>query len=150
MRSPSDPSGPPPLGGGASGSGGDLDFNWCLEFFEKRGKEEFGDHFFKIVPEDHDLIFNLTIYFLGDKAQCEKLGLDVTKGILLSGPMGAGKTSLISLMKYVPPPERNFVMKTTREVSFEFIREGYEVIDRYSRMSFRDQHPRIYWRLRVM
>jgi DNA replication protein DnaC len=35
-------------------------------------------------------------------------------------------------------------MKSCRDVSFEFIQEGYEVIFRYSRMSFNNSHPRIY------
>lgn len=39
----------------------------------------------------------------------------------------------MNLMLFVPPPERNHIMKACRDVSFEFIQEGYEVIWRYSR-----------------
>jgi hypothetical protein len=35
-------------------------------------------------------------------------------------------------------------MKSCKDVSFEFIRDGYEVIGRYSRMSFNGRHPKIY------
>jgi len=35
-------------------------------------------------------------------------------------------------------------MKTCRDVSFEVIQEGYEVIWRYSWMSFNNHHPKIY------
>ncbi len=50
----------------------------------------------------------------------------------------------MNLMRFVPPPERNHIMKPCRDVSFEFIQEGYEVIWRYSRMSFSNSHPKIY------
>lgn len=51
---------------------------------------------------------------------------------------------LVIPMRFVPPPERNHIMKSCRDVSFEFIQEGYEVIWRYSRMSFNNGHPKIY------
>ena len=47
-------------------------------------------------------------------------------------------------MRSISPPERNHIIKSSRDVSFEFIQEGYEVIWRYSRMSFNNGHPKIY------
>jgi hypothetical protein len=134
----------PPSGGDAEGRGGqDLDLPWCLSFLEKRGKELYGAKF-KIHEEDHEIIFKLIVYFIGDKQNAEKLGIDLQKGILLTGPVGCGKTSLMNLMRFIPPPERNHIMKSCRDVSFEFIQEGYEVIWRYSRMSFNNSRPKIY------
>ena len=134
----------PPSGGDAVGrGGGGLNFPWCLSFLEKRGKELYGQKF-KIREVDYDIIFKLIVYFIGDQSETEKLGLDLQKGILLSGPIGCGKTSLMTLMRFVPPLERNHIMKSCRDVSFEFIREGYEVIGRYSKMSFNNDHPKIY------
>jgi energy-coupling factor transporter ATP-binding protein EcfA2 len=118
-------------------------FSWCLSFLEKRGKEHYGEKF-RIYPEDHTVIFKLIVYFVGDKQNAEKFGIDLQKGILLTGPIGCGKTSLMNLMRFIPPPDRNHVIKSCRDVSFEFIQEGYEVIWRYSRMSFNNSHPKIY------
>jgi hypothetical protein len=118
-------------------------FSWCISFLEKRGKELYGEKF-KIREEDHEIIFKLIVYFVGDTLNAEKLGIELQKGIILTGPIGCGKTSLMNLMRFVPPPERNYIMKTCRDVSFEFIQEGYEVIWRYSRMSFNNSHPKIY------
>lgn len=120
-----------------------MNFSWCLSFFEKRGKELYGDKF-KILKEDHTIIYKLLVYFLRDEEEAKRLGLELNKGILLTGPIGCGKTSLMNLMRFVPPPERNHIMKPCRDVSFEFIQEGYEVIWRYSRMSFNNGHPKIY------
>lgn len=129
---------------GVEGSGDtSFDFQWCLTFFEKRGKELYGDKF-KIHEQDHELIYKLIVYFLQDKPEAERLNIDLTKGVLLSGPIGCGKTSLMTLMRFVPPPERNPIIKSCRDVSFEFIQEGYEVIWRYSRMAFNNQQPRVH------
>jgi hypothetical protein len=128
-----------PLEGGISGEA----FAWCLSFLEKRGKELYGEKF-RIHREDHEIIFKLIVYFVGDKHNAEKLGIELQKGILLTGPIGCGKTSLMNLMRFVPPPERNHIMQACRDVSFEFIQEGYEVIWRYSRMSFNTGFPKIY------
>jgi energy-coupling factor transporter ATP-binding protein EcfA2 len=129
----------PTLDGGIKGEG----FAWCLSFLEKRGKELYGEKF-RIHQEDHQIIYKLIVYFIGDQSEAVKLGIDLSKGIFLTGPIGCGKTSLMNVMRFVPPPERNHIMKTCRDISFEFIQEGYEVIWRYSRMSFNNSHPKIY------
>ena len=129
----------PTLEGGIEGEG----FKWCISFLEKRGKELYGEKF-RISEEDFEIIFKLIVYFVGDKLNAEKVGIELQKGILLTGPIGCGKTSLMNLMRFVPPLERNHIMKACRDVSFEFIQEGYEVIWRYSRLSFNNSHPKIY------
>jgi DNA replication protein DnaC len=120
-----------------------IDFEWCVKFFEKRGQEIYGPNF-RIIPEDHEIIYKLVVYFLGHEDEAKRLGLDLRKGIMLTGPIGCGKTSLMSLMRLVPAKDRNFTMKTARDISFEFIQEGYDVINRYSKLSFTGSGPRIY------
>ncbi len=129
----------PLLVDGIAGDG----FKWCTSFLEKRGREQYGERF-RIYEEDLDVIFKLIVYFVGDKLNAQKLGLDLNKGILLTGPIGCGKTSLMNLMRLVPTPDRTHYMKSCRNVSFEFIQDGYEVIWRYSRMSFNNSLPKIY------
>lgn len=106
------------------------DFAKCLEFLEKKGKEHYG-HKFKIRKEDSPIIYKLLVYFIMDEANCKKHNLDPNKGILLSGPVGCGKTSLMFLMKYFAskPP----IVKPSREIAFDFNQDGYEVISRYGR-----------------
>jgi DNA replication protein DnaC len=120
-----------------------IDFDWCVKFFEKRGQEMYGPKF-RIIPDDHEIIYKLVVYFLGHEDEAKRLGLDLRKGIMLTGPIGCGKTSLMSLMRLVPVKDRNFTMKTARDISFEFIQEGYDVINRYSKLSFTGTGPRIY------
>ena len=102
-----------------------------IKWLEQKGKQSYGDSF-TISEEDISIITTLLVYFLNDEITAKTVGIDLNKGILLSGPIGCGKTSLMNIMRLVPQQERKFVLKTTREISFEFIKEGYEVIQRYS------------------
>jgi len=121
-----------------------VSFKWALEFFEKRGKEKFGQKF-RIYQEDHEIVYKLITYFLGDEKEGTRLGIDLKKGILLLGPVGCGKTQLMTLMREVPPTDKTFVMKTCRDISFEFGTNGFPALDRYSHLSFRENNtPRIF------
>lgn len=102
--------------------------NW-LEF---KGKQIFGDHF-KIYEEDKTIIYKLIAYSLQDQKMVKRCNINLEKGILLSGPIGCGKTTLMTLMKSLVPKEKKYYVKSCREVSFEFIKEGYDVIQKYSK-----------------
>jgi DNA replication protein DnaC len=102
-----------------------------IAWLEKKGKKDFGDKF-QFLGQDTTNITKLICYFLDDECTAAKFEIDLSKGILLSGPVGCGKTSLMALMRYVPQPNKKFFMKTCRDISFEFIKDGYEVIQRYS------------------
>lgn len=120
-----------------------IDFAWCLNFFEKRGKELFGEKF-RIYQDDHEMIYKILIYFLRLESEAENYDIDLNKGLLVTGPIGCGKTSLMTLMRSVPAPEFTYVVKPCRDVSFDFIQDGYEVINRYSRFSFSGQFAKGY------
>lgn len=82
------------------------DFNKIITYLNVKGKLLFGGKF-KIYPEDREILFSLCSYFIKDKSTCEKLGIDIHKGILLTGPVGCGKTSLIRLLKHIVPHQRH-------------------------------------------
>ena len=103
-----------------------------IVWLEKKGVEVYGNHFI-ILETDHPIVFKLIAYFLKDEQMCFQLNINLNKGILLSGPVGCGKTSLMNLMKYLTPIEYKFSVKPCRDISFEFIQDGYEVIHRYSK-----------------
>ncbi len=113
-----------------------FDFTRCLSFIETTGKKVYHPGF-KVIAEDYEVIFKLLAYFLKDNAGAEKFNLSFRKGILLSGPVGCGKTSLMNLLRFMLKPEERYNMKPCRNVSFEFIQEGYSVIHRYSQQSFK-------------
>lgn len=120
-----------------------FDFNKYLNFIENTGKKLYHQNF-RIYPEDHEIIFKLLVYFLQDTKSAEKLNISFEKGILLNGPVGCGKTSLMNIIRYIQPQENRYIMKACRDISFEFIKEGYSTIHKFSKQSFKNDAPRIY------
>lgn len=114
-----------------------LQYNYpeILAWLEQKGKQDYGERF-HFLEQDTLNITKLVAYFLKDETKSNEFGLDLTKGILLSGPVGCGKTTLMTLMKYIAKQNNRFYLKTCRDISFEFIKEGYEIIHRYSRGSY--------------
>lgn len=102
-----------------------------INWLQVKGTQLYGINF-KILETDHPIIYMLIAYFLKDQASCQQWKIDLTKGILLAGPIGSGKTSLMNLMKYLTPTEHKFYIKPCRDISFEFIQDGYQTIHKYS------------------
>ena len=107
-------------------------YDQIIIWLEKKGTELYGNHF-KILESDYHIIFKLIAYFLKDEQTCFQFNISLNKGIMLSGPIGCGKTSLMNIMKYLTPTEHKFFVKPCRDISFEFIQDGYEVIHKYSK-----------------
>lgn len=108
------------------------DYPEIIKWLEQKGKTDYGTQF-HFREADKNNLSKLIAYYLKDEVVATLFDLDLSKGILLTGPIGCGKTSLMSLMKYVTHRDNRFHIKTCRDISFEFIKDGYEVIHRYSR-----------------
>jgi DNA replication protein DnaC len=119
------------------------DYNHAMRWLEIKGKEQYGKQF-KLHSEDTLLIRRLLCYFLSDEYSATEFNINLDKGILLTGPIGVGKSSLMNLMRLFEPPGMRCIMKPCRDVSFEFIQHGYQIIHKYSRQSFRQFEPITY------
>jgi DNA replication protein DnaC len=120
-----------------------LSYLEIISWLEKKGIELYGKKF-KILETDHEIIYKLIAYFLKDEQACYQFNIDLEKGILLSGPIGCGKTSLMNLMKYLTATEHKFYVKPCRDISFEFIQDGYQIIHKYSIGKLYQSEPRTY------
>lgn len=112
-----------------------------INWLENKGVELYGNHF-KILESDYLIIYKLIAYFLKDEPTCFQYGINLNKGILLSGPVGCGKTSLMNLMKHLTPTEHKFLVKPCRDISFEFIQDGYQIIHKYSKGKLYESEPK--------
>jgi len=110
-------------------------FPASLDWLEKQGRIFFGDHF-TVFSEDHELIYKLLVYAIGDIENTQRHNLNFNKGILLNGPVGCGKTSLMTLITAFFPFEKQYTLKSVRDITFEFEKEGFQVIHRYSNLAF--------------
>jgi len=111
------------------------DFQKSLDFITKKGKAIYGINF-TLYEEDMTIIRQLFAYLIGDQENTQRQGLDPRKGLMLCGPIGCGKTSIMKLMQLMLPASYHYQVKACRDISFEFQKEGYEVIHRYSKRSF--------------
>ncbi|MCT4646497.1 MAG: ATPase [Carboxylicivirga sp.] len=111
-------------------------FSASLDWLEAAGKKHYGEHF-KLQKKDHHIIYKLLVYAIGDKENMQKQGLNPDKGILLSGPVGCGKTSLMHLVTYFFPVERRYTILSVRELTFTFVRQGYPILHKYAGASYR-------------
>ncbi len=106
-------------------------FPKLLQWLEQAGKTLYHSRF-RIVEQDLLIIRTLLHYFIRDESACKKLGIHLNKGIMLTGPVGCGKTSLLTLMKYLLPPKEQYGMNSCREISYNFSQKGYPIIQQYS------------------
>jgi len=110
-------------------------FEQCVAFLEKVGKVIYGQPF-RIHPIDYKVIFQLLVYFYYDLENVERLGLNLKKGILLSGPVGCGKTSLMYLFRNFLAEDEQYRVVTTQDIRLEFLRDGFPVVEKYTSKSF--------------
>jgi DNA replication protein DnaC len=111
------------------------DFKKCLLFLEIQGKSWYGSNF-KIIEDDLEIIYKLLIYSMRDELNAKKLDLNLNKGILLSGPVGCGKTSLMNLCNLFSKKGFEYKIKPTREIAFEFASQGYESLNPYIQKNY--------------
>jgi len=111
------------------------DFSKILIYLNAKGKLLFGERF-KIYDDDHNTIMTLCNYFIKDADNCEREGIDPDKGILLSGPVGCGKTSLMRLLHHLLPHHRPYQLIPSRNIVFSFNHIGFKTIEDYGSGQF--------------
>lgn len=103
-----------------------------ITWLRKTGRKHLGKNF--TIPENEKgIVFGILAWFLKDELVAKEMNIDLNKGILLSGPIGCGKTTLFKLMKKLPVDRKNFLMTSTRQIVSEFMQSGYEILENYSR-----------------
>lgn len=103
----------------------------CFVYLLNQGKSIYGQSF-KIDQNDYELLYKLLIYAIRDEVVAEKLSLDLSKGLLLMGPPGCGKTSFMHLLKPFFAMRYQFQIKSCRTIGFEFNRKGFDILENYS------------------
>lgn len=111
------------------------DFEKILVYLEAKGKLMFGKNF-KIYREDREVLYKLCLYAIQDKTRSAQIGIDINKGLLLSGPVGCGKTSLMKLMKHIVPHQRPYEVIPCRNIVFGFNHLGFKIIEDYGNSQF--------------
>lgn len=111
------------------------DFPKILVYLEAKGKRLFGRDF-TLQEKDREMLLKLSNYFIRDLENCEKDGIDPDKGILLTGPVGSGKTCLMKLMRHIAPHHRQYEVIPARNIAFSFNHLGFKTIEDYGNGMF--------------
>jgi hypothetical protein len=111
------------------------DYDGIIEYINDKGRTRQGEHIY-IDAIDRPVAMRLLAYFLRDKTVAEQYGMDLRKGILLNGPYGCGKTTLMYLMREhfisVNKPD----IRLCKRIVTDYCVEGFESMLRYGRNSF--------------
>ncbi len=107
-----------------------FDFMTCVRYMNHMGRQKYGPSF-SLKGEDRDILHKLISYAISSEDQCAYHGLDLKKGILLTGPVGCGKTSFMTLLPDFMFAFQRYQVKNTREIAAEFHKDGYETIQKY-------------------
>lgn len=110
-------------------------FNKILEFLQAKGKNLFGENF-KLYEDDIPIIYKLCIYSIQDERSCKKVDIDINKGLLLTGPVGCGKTTLMKLIRHITPHKKQYKIIPCRNTVFSFNHIGYKTIEDYGNQGF--------------
>ena len=111
------------------------DFDKMLIYLDAKGKLLFGRKF-RIYDRDKQIIYKLCLYIIQDRSACEEFDIDIDKGILLSGPVGCGKTSLLRLIRYLVPHRKPYEVIPTRNIVFSFNNIGYSTISQFGNSTY--------------
>lgn len=111
------------------------DYRANYESIIREGKEMFGEkfHFDQI---DKPVILKLMTYFLQDEAVAEALNIDLYKGLVITGPVGCGKTSILQIFNALMPKNRQFLVRSCCRISLDYMEDGHQTIRRYTSDSF--------------
>jgi len=91
----------------------------CARMFWERVKTINPD--FVLTPDNEPIIHSLIKYFANDPT-IESQGISLNKGILLAGPVGCGKTSIMKAFGLFPSSFNHFAIRDCREIALEFMR----------------------------
>ncbi|MES2649380.1 MAG: ATPase [Bacteroidota bacterium] len=112
-----------------------INYTWLWAFLDLKGKERYGLKF-RLHSADVATIVILLAWYLKDETAAKQLNIRLNAGLLLSGPVGCGKTTLVKLCATIPGSKERPWVKSCREISYEVEVDGPSTILHYTRHSF--------------
>ena len=107
------------------------DYNKIIPWFRRKASKFIGKEYV-ISESEKGIVFALVAWMLKDDLVAKEMNFDLNKGILLSGPIGCGKTTLFKILRSCNFPASKYGIVSTRHIVSEFMQSGYEILEKYS------------------
>lgn len=83
-----------------------------------------------IINEENQAIIMQLAYYFSQDPRMSEFDIDPNKGIILAGPTGCGKTTLMKL--YQNNMHQSYSVVSCRKVGYDFAEKGFKAIEAYS------------------
>ncbi len=103
----------------------------CIQYIQLQGSSLYGCKYL-IHTSQRQQLHKLLAYATADREACTFYGIDLRKGLLISGPVNSGKTSLLHLLKPFFEPEKQYSIRSCREVVYCYDLFGEQSLQRYT------------------
>lgn len=114
-----------------------------MEYIEQKGKEIYGSKFH--IKNEHLLpIQKIIVFAVHAEKYSSTLGLDLDKGLLISGPEGCGKTAIMHLCKPFFGKRFAFEIHSSKSISHEYARLGFESLHEFLQEKYKYSSPKTY------
>ncbi|MGX5819220.1 hypothetical protein ACWKWU_13540 [Chitinophaga lutea] len=107
------------------------DYVQLLQMVGEKGQALYGPQY-TIHDVDRALVTRLITYFTADEHVAAREGIQLHKGLLLCGPVGCGKSSLLNIMRSLSGETKTYGIVSCRNLVTHFNEAGFGVIHRYS------------------
>ena len=111
---------------------GNRQYNYfkCMQYLQQQGRILYGSSY-RIHPSQRQQVYRLLVYATANKEECALYGINLQKGLLVTGPGNSGKTSLLHLLKPFFQTNRQYIIRSSKEVAFCYERFGTHTVQQY-------------------
>ena len=108
---------------------GNRQYNYlkCIQYLQQQGRILYGSSY-RIHPSQRQQVYR---YATTNKEECAIYGINLQKGLLVTGAGNSGKTSLLHLLKPFFQTNRQYIIRSSREVAFCYERFGTHTVQQY-------------------
>jgi hypothetical protein len=109
-------------------------------------KQKFGNEF--ILDEYSEPLVNLLAMYFTNDPRVEEKGISLSKGILLHGGVGTGKSSILSC--FTKNQKQSYRMVDCITVASEYSKDGYDSLIPFTSSGTQNRSPREYWQQQIL
>lgn len=102
----------------------------CIQYLQQQGRNLYGSSY-SIHKSQLQSLYKLLAYASQNTSQCRFYGIDMHKGLLITGAENSGKTSLMHLLKPFFQPQHQYVIRSSREVAACYNLFGKDTLEKY-------------------